>query len=321
MELGPLRHTRPIVPLAINAAEAAVLMVVTAPDDDVITIGVHRHRRNELVVRGVGVDLVLGAHGLRGGDGERAGEVPPRRAVGVAIKGVANDVGQRLLGSQYIVAGSQRGRKRQHGLMLFRDGVEAEGDAADLPADVAAETGQSPVGDVGDVPRAGGGEFFGELHRERRGLDGHMRVCRQRLPGRENVQNLRTGAVEPLGVDAIPIAVLIETVPCDHEVAVGVHRDRGKSLPTGGIGVDLELAAHRLSAGQVSLSEYPVPAAILATITTPGDDEVATCIHADRRKGLPAGRVGVDLKLGPDGHSRGVESLRLDLASVCGLLS
>jgi hypothetical protein len=105
------------------------------------------------------------------------------------------------------------------------------------------------------------------------------------------------GGVEALGEDAQARAV-VEALPGDHEVAVGVHRHRRKPLRELGFGVDLELDALRVAGGVVPTREDPFLGnhRVLLTDARPHDDEVAGVGHGDRGAVLRSGGERVDLE-------------------------
>ena len=121
---------------------------------------------------------------------------------------------------------------------------------------------------------------------------------------------------EAAGEDADAGAVLVGALPGDDEVAVGVGSDRGTSLVSRSVGVDLELAAQRRTARVETLRENALAVAVLPGVALPGDDEVAIGVGGDDRATLDAAGVGVDLELAGERRARGVEAAGEDAALV-----
>src|SRR5690606_31871956 len=94
--------------------------------------------------------------------------------------------------------------------------------------------------------------------------------------------------------------------------------DGSFALPTGGVGVDLELVA----GGNAVRSEAPGPDLLrirkvpVRAVAAPSDDEVALRVHRHRRAVLGPGRVGVDLEGPAERRSVGGESAPLDAGAA-----
>src|SRR6185369_4903262 len=84
----------------------------------------------------------------------------------------------------------------------------------------------------------------------------------------------RTGACEPLTVDAVPRAVLGPAVPNDHEVAGRIHGNRRDGLMARRVGVDAEHGAERRTRVGEALTKYVAGGRIREEVF-PDDDEVA----------------------------------------------
>src|SRR6185369_11248381 len=90
----------------------------------------------------------------------------------------------------------------------------------------------------------------------------------------------RSGRAEAAREDAVLVGILAVAVPRHHEVAVGIHGDRGETLVPLGERVDLELATDRRARGGIALQDDAGPRAVLP-VAVPDHDEVAVVLARD----------------------------------------
>jgi hypothetical protein len=117
--------------------------------------------------------------------------------------------------------------------------------------------------------------------------------------------------VEALDEDAVTAAVLAETLPRHDEVAVGVRGDGRIQLRTRREAVGLDLGTLGRARSVEALGEDARAIGISGVVLAeaiPRHDEVAVGVHGHGRQPLIASGEGVDLELGPLGHTRGVEA-------------
>jgi hypothetical protein len=293
------------VALTVNAVPAGVRATGSEalPYDHEIARRGHRHGRVLLHFRGVGVDLEFAADEIAIGRKTPAMDVELVRTLGSEVLPDDDEIAVAVH------------RHRRAGLEAREVGVDLE-----FPAD------GSPVGGVAlahhlDVEIGAGLGVTAPNHDEipvlfRRHRGGSLESRRR---GVDLKLAAGGGAVrsETLPVDAGAAGVRAGraiAVPDDDAAAVRPHRHRRGILIARGVGVDLDLDAHRQSVGSESPQLDAGGGRVRAARAEAGprDHETTFAVHRHRRVDLGVRGVGVDLEFAADrGAVRGV-ALTLD---------
>ncbi len=120
-----------------------------------------------------------------------------------------------------------------------------------------------------------------------------------------------TFRIETLRIDAVLASVLAGAIPCDNEVPIGIHGNRGELLRVRGGGVDSELSAQRQPNRIEPACIDPMATSILRN-ALPGNDEVTGRIHGYSGISLRSGDRRVDTKFRALRYARRVIALSID---------